>query len=338
MIYDQNELKTAIEDGERKLAVKRQQRRSRKRHLVILAALLGILVPFALVAGVVASHAPSAPLFVVTWPKPKVRQVLAPGQTILARAGQPFSLEVTNSENWEVMWKAAGVESGGDEFSWAPANEKSELAASCRFKANGWQQFFAWTWPRREITLQTVAARKIGDYGRVVDARGGAWIYPHVFAVGTIRFDERALPLLAKAISATPKSELASELAVTSETPTAPLWEIVSNFDPSSPAKTVALSSARAVDGTFAVLRAADMQNSLPQIASSIVKSAPNASVKFVLRLDQKPIVGILRLAFDGKSERRAWVRRPGESAGGPLTGWEEGVAQTNLLPDMPRG
>ncbi len=342
MIYDQNELQTAIEEGERKLAIKRQQRRNQKRNLILGAVIVGILIPFGIAAGVVASQAPPAPLLVVTWPKPKIRQVLSPNQTLLARAGQPFSLEVTNPENWDVKWNAAGIESPAAEFAWAPQGEKSQLTASCRFKASGWQRFFAWTWPRREITVQTIAAKKIGDYGRIVDARivaarDGVWIYPHVLALGIARFDERALPLLAGSLQAVPRSALASQLAVTSGAATPPLWEIVPDFEADLGAAR-AVPAATAFDGTFAALRAPDVQNTLPPIASGILKSAPDTSVKFVLRLDKKPAAGILRLAFDGKNERRAWVRRPGESAGSPLTGWEEGVAQTNLLPAIPRG
>ncbi len=338
MIYDQNELKTAIEDGERKLALKRQQRRQQKRRLIAGAVILGILVPFGVVSGIVSARAPQAPLLVVTWPKPKVRQVLATGQTLLARAGQPFSVEVTNPEAWDVSWNTGGVESPADEFTWAPENEASELIASCRAKASGWEQFFAWTWRRREIALKTVAARKIGDYGRALSAGSGTWIYPHVFAAGNVRFDERALPLLARAIKTVPQSELASELALTSETATPPLWKIVPGFDANSPLQAISAGASPLVDGTFAMLRASEVQNTLPQIASGLVQSAPDAGVKFILRLDKKPPEGILRLAFDGKRERRAWVRRPGESAGGPLTGWEGGPPQANLLPALPPG
>ena len=336
MIYDQNELQTAIEEGERKLARKRQQRRNQKRLLIFGAVVLALLIPYGLVAAIVAARAPKAPLLVVTWPKPKVRQVLAPNQTLLSRAGQPFLLEVTSPENWNVKWIAAGVESPASEFNWAPQGEKSQLKASCRFRASGWQQFFAWAIPRREIAVQTVAARKIGDYGRLVDAGGGAWIYPHVFARKTARFDERALPLLAQSVEAAPQNALSSQLAITSEAATPPLWEIVPSFESAFPNRSVSIADP--FNGTFAILRAPDVQNALPPIASCIVQSAPDASVKFVLRLDQKPAAGVLRLAFDGKRERRAWVKRPGESEGGPLTGWEEGTSQVNLLPAMPRG
>jgi hypothetical protein len=332
MIYNEGELQAAIEEGERKLATKRQKRRSDQRRLVALCVLMGLLLPYSAVAGIVAGRAPSAPSLVVTWPKPKVRQVLAPGQTLLARAGQPFTVEVTNPENWEVTWRAGIVESLSSEFDWAPSEEKSSLTASCRAKVSGWQTFFAWTWPRRDISLQATSAQKVSDYGRSLEAgSSGAWIYPHVFAAGSVQFDERALPLLASAISVTPQSALSDQLAAVETEPTPQLWQIVADFEGDMTAKSDAIA-----DSTFAAFHAPDVATSLPQIAGSIVKSSPEASVKFVLRLDKDPSEGILRIAFDGKKERRAWIRRAGESAGGPFTGWENGEAMTGLLPSLP--
>ncbi len=332
MIYDQNELQTSIEEGERKLAMLRQQRRAQKKQLLFGAVLLAVLVPVGVVAGIMAARAPRAPLLVVTWPKPKIRQVLAPTQTVVARAGQPFSVEVTNPENWEIQWRALGIESGGSELSWAPAKSSGELTAICRARPGGWQGLFAWTWPRRQVTLTAIAARKIGDYGRAVDAGPGTWIYPHIFATGKISFDERALPALALATQDLPQTSLAGQLAPVAESPTPPNWSIVADFDGIAPKS---FADPRQ-NGTFASFRLGDVENLLPRIAGRIAQQAPRASIKFVLRLDQKPPQGVLRLAFDGKSERRAWVRRAGESAGGPLTGWEEGVPKPGLLPSLP--
>ncbi|RYG69342.1 hypothetical protein EON80_09965, partial [bacterium] len=283
MLYNEGELQTAIADGERKLALKRQQRIQEKRRFVVLCVVLGVLVPFSLVAGIVAAKAPSAPSFVLTWPKPKVKQVLAPGQTVLSRSGQPFQVEVTNAEDWDVTWTAAGVESSSISTPWAPAEEKSTLTASCKAKTTGWMRYFAWTWPRRAISLQSTSAQSVGDYGRALEAgSSGAWVYPHVFAAGSVQFDERALPLLASAIPLVPQSELAGQLAPVSAQPTPRLWHLVTDFEGGStpPAGAVA-------DSTFASLHATDLETSLPQIAGGIVKSAPDASVKFVLRLDK---------------------------------------------------
>lgn len=333
MIYDQNELQSAIEDGERKLATRRQQRRRQKKQLIFGAVLLGVLVPFAIVAGIASGRAPRAPLLVVTWPKPKIRQVLAPGQVVLARAGQPFTVEVTNPENWDVKWRAAGLESGGSELSWAPAPEKSaQLTAICRARAGGWQSLWAWTWPRRDVALQAIAARKIGDYGRALDAGAGTWVYPHIFGVGKVSFDERALPALALATQDLPQTLLAGQLAPVADAPASQNWDIVADFAGAAP-KTFADPRE---NGTFARLRAGEIETLLPRIAGDIARKSPTASVKFVLRLDQKPPQGVLRLAFDGKGERRAWVRRAGESAGGPFTGWEGESPKPTLLPSLP--
>ena len=331
-LYNEGELQAAIAHGERKLAVKRQQRRQQKRRLIIGGVALCLLVPLFVVAGAVASRAPSAPSLVVTWPKPKVRQVLAPGQTLLSREGQPISVAVTNGESWNVTWKAAGIESGGSEFSWAPAGETGELLASCRPITDGWQRLFSWTWPTREIALKTIASRKVGDYARTVEAgSGGAWIYPHIFASGTVRFDERALPLLASAIPLVPRNELSHQLAGVSGGPTPRLWQIVADFEGKTDAPQAVF------DGTFAALHAPDVDKAMPNIAALILRAAPETSLKFVLRLDKDQPEGIVRLAFDGKRERRAWVRRAGETAGGPLTGWEEGASPPGLLPSLPR-
>lgn len=327
--YNEGELQQSIEAGERKLALKRQQRRRQTRLLWIGAAVLAVLVPLGVVAGIAASRAPTAPSLVVTWPKPKVRQVLAPGQTLLARAGQPFAVSVTDSEKWNVTWKAAGVESGGSEFSWAPAGESGDLVAQCRPVASGWQTWFSWLWPRRDIALKTASARKIGDYGRVVDAGAeGVWVYPHIFASEKVSFDERALPLLAAAIELVPRNALSNQLASASSRVTPRLWQIVGDFEG---------KNAPSQAGTFASLQAPNLKTALPAIASRIVKTAPQSSVKFVLRLDKDPHEGILRLDFDGKRERRAWVRRTGQSAGEPLPNWENEGAGTNLLPSLPR-
>lgn len=332
MIYDQNELQTSIEEGERKLAMLRQQRRAQKKQLIFGAVLLGVLVPIGIVVGIMAGRAPGAPLLVVTWPKPKIRQVLAPTQTVLARAGQPFSVEVTSPENWDVKWHAPGIESGGSELSWAPAKEGGELVASCRARPGGWQSLFSWLWPRREVVLTAIAARKIGDYGRAVDAGQGTWLYPHIFATGKVSFDERALPALALATQNLPQPSLAGQLAPVAEAPTPPSWNIVADFDGSAAKAFVDPRQ----NGTFASFRLGDLENTLPKVAGQIAQKSSDASIKFVVRLDKKPPQGTLRLAFDGKGERRAWVRRAGESAGGPLTGWEGGEEKPGLLPSLP--
>lgn len=332
MIYDQNELQSAIEEGERKLAVRRQMRRQQAKRLVFVAALLGVLVPVAILTALMSRFAPPAPLATVTWPKPKIRQVLAPGQTVLTRAGQPFSVEVTNPENWDVKWSAAGIESGGSELSWAPGAAGGDLVATCRARAAGWQSLFAWTWPRRKVSLRAVAPRKIGDYGRAVEADTGVWVYPHIFAKGKVSFDERALQFLSLATQDLPQTALASQLAPVSEKPTPQNWDIVADFEGAAP-KT--FRDPRQ-NGTFASLRAGDIETLLPKIAGQIAQQAPDASVKFVIRMDKKPPQGTLRLAFDGKGERKAWVRRAGESAGGPLTGWESGAQKPGLPPSLP--
>ena len=268
--------------------------------------------------GVVAARAPQSPYLVVTWPKPKVPQVLAPDQTVLARGGQPFVVAVTDVEKWEVVWKSGSAEQQGGQFNWAPAEGKEQLIAQCRPLAEGWQSYFSWVWPTRRVTLSSASATSGGNYARALGTnQDGVWIYPHIFAVGNVTWDERALPLLAQSADALPAVALATQTASLRAQPTEALWRIVSNFEGEA--------QAPSTNGTFVSLHAPDLENALPTIAARLVKQAPKASVKFVLRLDRDPQQGIIRLAFDGKPERQAWVRRAGNTKGQPFTGWENG-------------
>jgi hypothetical protein len=338
-LYDESELQASIEAGERKLAVARQRKRQARRWFIGAIAFLVVVVPLGVWVGVVAGQAPPTPLLVLTWPKPKVKQVLASGQTVLARRGQPFSVSVSNPERWTITWRAGNVESQSSTIRWEPAGADDRLTANCEPRANGLTAFLTFLWPKRQVTLRCVEATKVplpenggmNEYTHVLSTGAdGAWVYPHIFAAGEVAWDERMLPLLAAAVPV--KSALASDLADGSKKPSLSTWQLVSDFE--------GKSTKAATEGTFAMLQTADLENVMPQLATQIIRQAPKISLKFIVRLDRSPNEGIVRLAFDGKQQRRAWVRRSGQSSGSPLTGWENGKLgdlPLNLPPAPPR-
>lgn len=269
----------------------------------------------------------------LTWPKPKVKQTLASGQRVVFRRGQPFDLTVTNSQKWRVEWHSPESESHGADFPWQPADNNSQLEVLCHPIPEGWTRFFSWLWPTRELTLQAVAPQKTGNYTRLLKSGDqGAWLNPHTFTKGAVEWDERALQLLLIALPKVPQSQLNSALADTRDTATPALWQVVSDFEGNS--KTPAKD-----DATYAILYAPNLENLMPRVARGMLKESPQVSLKFVVRLDRTPQQGIIRLAFDGKQERRAWIRRQGESSGGPLIGWEteNPTVHPGLLPSLPR-
>ena len=313
-LYDDQQYRASHAASERRLAAARARARKARRWKALGIGLLILAVPVGLAAAVALARAPQAPYLVVTWPKPKVPQVLAPGQTVLARGGQPFEIALTNVERWDVTWKSGSAEQTGGQFSWAPAEGTGHLRAECRPLAQDWERYFQWLWPTRHVGLTSVAAVAKSNYARQISTnRDGVWVYPHIFAAGSVAWDERALPLLADAAELLPASN--ADQPSRAE-PGAGNWRLVSDFEGEAGAPNL--------DATFASLHAPDIESALPKIAARIVKRAPDASVKFVLRLDRDPQQAIVRIAYDGKRERAAWVRRTGDAKGHPLTGWEK--------------
>lgn len=324
-LYDDRQYQISSEASERRLAAARQRARRWRRWRAI-----GTVVALLLVTGLTASaiagaRAPDSPFLIVTWPKPKVAQVLAPSQTVLGRGGQPFEVGITNPTDWQVMWKSGAAQQKEGTFKWAPTEGSGDLKVSCHPIARGWERYFGFLWPDREVSLASVSAKSGGDYARqITTGADGVWVFPHIFALGAVSWDERALPVMGQAADQLPKNALDNKLAPLRAQPTAGLWQLVSNFDGGA--------DLPSENGTFALFHGSDIENSLPQIAARIVKIAPDASVKFVLRLDRDPSQGIIRIAFDGKRERKAWVRQKGQAAGQPFTGWEDG----NFTPKTP--
>ena len=317
-LYDDQQYQISGEASERRLAAARARARSWRRVRALGIGLVSLAIPVLMLAIATVARAPGTPYLIVTWPKPKIPQVLAPDQTVLARGGQPFNVGITNPEKWDVTWKSGSAEQKEGVFKWAPAEGAGRLTAVCNPRASGWEQYFSFLWPNRDVSIASVSAKSGGNYARQLTTdEKGAWVFPHIFAVGAVAWDERALSAMGEAAESLPENKLKSQMAPLRAQPTENLWRLVSNFEGDS--------NLPSEDGTFASFHADDLENSLPTVAARIVKIAPDASVKWVLRLDRDPNIGVVRIAFDGKRERKAWIRRKGEAAGTPFTGWENG-------------
>ncbi len=317
-LYDDQQYQISHEASERRLASARARSRRLRRLRALGLVVLIVATPVLIAGAVAAARAPASPLLVVTWAKPKVPQVIEPNQTVLARGGQPFEVSILEPQRWDVTWKSGGSEQKEGVFKWAPAEGSGRLTATCEPRAQGWESYFGFLWPKREVSIASVTAKSGGNYARqITTGAEGAWIYPHIFAVGAVSWDERALPLIAEAADISPQARLSQATAPLRAQASDGLWRIVSNFDGEA--------KLPSTNGTFASYHGPDLENSLPAIAAAVVKKSPDASVKFVLRLDRDPQQGIIRIAFDGKRERQAWIRRKGDAKGQPFTGWEEG-------------
>ncbi len=324
---DETALKESLEASTRRREAARRRRQQQGQKTVLAAIALAVVVPFCLLMGLAGARAPRAPYLAVNWPKPESLQVMDSGQNVLFREGQPLSVSVTDPTAWIVSWKAPGLETTGLAVNFAPTDGNSALTASCRPVAHGVWRFFRFMWPKPRLSLQTRAPRRDGMYERAIDqVSGGVWLGPNIYASGPAGWDERALVLLGRLNVLVPD---AANNPI-QRTPTAPIWRVAGDFagDTTKPAR----------DGaTYAVLQAGDLENLMPRLANKVLQLAPDVSLKFVVRLDKSPQVGIIRLAFDGKKERRAWVRRAGEASGGPLIGWINSERPGNLPPAMPR-
>ncbi len=330
MIYDEAELQNSIEAGERRLAALKQSARRRKRWqsagivVLVLAASLGAA------AFIASRRVPSTPHFVVTWPKSKTQQSVASGQLILAREGQPFDIAISESPKWNVTWSSDETQSTGETFSWGPQKNGELLLARCKAKNTDWTAYFSSVVPSRDLSLGAVVPELNDQYRMSVSlSNGSAWVFSHVQAVGNVSWDERTLPVLSAATSAVPEAALAQKLEAIEETPAPALWQIVSDFD--GTVKTPATDGA-----TYASLHADNLEAIMPQVGARLVALAPKASIKWVLRLDTGTPEGIVRMSFDNKAERRAWIKRKGDSAGTPIRGWESGQWNGTIAPELP--
>jgi hypothetical protein len=166
----------------------------------------------------------------------------------------------------------------------------------------------SWLWPTHELVLNGRSAERVDQFRRrITPPPGGIWVFPHILAGSPVSWDERALPLL---LQVTPL-----QTQPQSTKPEASWWSLRPSFEGAmaNDGSTYALLS------TFKFVDDFDAVADLTQVARSLAGAKPDASIKFIVRLDRTPAQGIIRLAFDGKGERAAWVKRPGEATGGPL-------------------
>lgn len=332
MIYDDDALQKSIEAGEQRLARLKQAARRRKRWFIGGCVAVGLAIPLGVAAFVASKRVPGAPHFVVTWPKSKTRQSIASGQIVLAREGQPFDVAISEAPKWNVAWTSSGVEQSGESVPWAPQKGGELLLAKCRAKNTDWTAYFSAVVPTRELSLGSAAPDLNDGYRRTVSLQSGsAWVFPHVQALGNVGWDERALPAMSAAAFVVPDAALAQRLEVINETPAPALWQIVSDFDGSV--------KAPATDGaTYASLHTNNLETALPQVGAKLVQLAPDASIKWILRLDKGTPEGIVRLSFDGKRSRQAWIKGKNGGAGTPVTGWENGQPNAAVAPQLPSG
>ena len=243
---------------------------------------------------------------------------MASGDAVLSRGTSPLIVSVTHPEDWTVTWHSESAAGSRANFSWTPTSDSSTLVAQCRTEPPGWKKVFGFLWPTRALTLK--AARAQAAQGGTVTSIGSGepplvWVAPGIQAQRPVAWDERALHLLDAAATAVPRTAIVRALAPESGVVSPPVWLLVPSWSGEP--------SAGQDDATYAEYRGSDADDQLGLLASSIYHHSPKVSIKFIVRLDQEPATGTIRLAFDGKRQHLAWVRRAGDKAGGPFYGWE---------------
>jgi len=355
MKYDPTELQEAVERGERKLAERRQRVRRQKINTLwaLVAGALALVVGIGLWLGTRHKAVPSAPQLVVVWPESKTPQLVASGALVLARDGEPINVSLSNSSEWNVSWGSGAVGNTGDAFGWAPQIGGETLQVHARAKGTGWSKNVPPETLSPELSLRAALATRepaptsvtpaptgtpaptSGAVSPVLEAQnyrrsiahsnGVVWLLPSVQSGANIAWDERAISALSASAPVAPRSKTQTASA---------LWQLASDFEGNlrpSP------SEALAPDGaTYATLHVDNLTETMPQIGAQLVRLAPDASIKWIARLDQTPPEGIVRLSFDGKRTRQAWIKQKGAKTGTPITGWEQGAWKGTPAPIAP--
>lgn len=325
-----------------------RQRRTRQRR--------GLWVWVLLIVGAVgawqyvASTVPPAPFLIVTWPKPKIHQTVSDGSTLLARRGSSFQVTVSNAERWNVQWADGNSRGPGAKWTWKLNNQKSTLTATCRGVEPGWRQIVAFFWPSRELKLHAQAATSLNNFRYSIEPpKGGLWLYPLIYTKTPVSWDERALQLISLPILpaldgtlslSTPQTSMAAVTPVSTTaatergraapSPDQPMWWIVPSFSPDPKAKVV-----KGDVGTYAKLNSKQPEDDMLRLAPLLAEQKPESSLKFMVRLDSRPSQGVIRVAFDGKRERKGWIRRRGQP-NGPLLWDEDADNGPSISPSLP--
>lgn len=330
-----------------RLASARQRRTRQRRGLWFWVMLLaGVVGAWQFVA----TTAPPPPILLVTWPKPKIHQAVTDGSTLLARRGSSFEVMVSNPARWQVQWADGNTQGSGNKWTWKLTDKKSTLTATCRAAEQGWRQIAAFFWPARELKLHAQAASPMGNFRySITPPKGGLWLYPLIYAKAPVSWDERALQLISAPILpalegtlalAVPRSSRAVVTTVSTSgeqsdadktpSPDQPMWWLVPSFSPDPKAK-----NDKADIGTYAKLNSRQPEDDMLRLAPILAEQRPESSLKFMVRLDSRPPQGVIRIAFDGKRERKGWIRQPGEP-NGPLIWDEDADSGPAIAPSLP--
>jgi hypothetical protein len=325
-ILDEVVFKRSLEASERRLARARARRELQVKRFKLLCIVGLIFVVVISALSLARRTAPAPPLLVVHWPQPAATQVLPGSSTLLLRPGRPINVTVApDAEHWSLSWITGKDQTSSGEIKWSSSQIKDTLKVRCRAHASGLQRLVAWLWPTHEIVLHGIRAESLDKFHRrVTPPPGGMWIFPHILAGSPVTWDERALPLLLQVTPVQPQPQ--------SLKPEASWWSLRPSFDTAmaDDGSTYALLS------TFKFVDDFDAVRDLTQVARALARARPDASIKFVVRLDRNPAQGIMRLALDGKGERAAWVKRPGEATGGPLEWDRPHIVGEPLEPILP--
>ena len=318
--------------SQQRIAIARQRKRRQTRWFWLATfAVIALVVLFYWVR----DSKPDPPGLVVRWPKPKVSQRVSNNSTLLLRRGSAFMVSTTEPDKWDVFFTTESSQGKADargEVRWLPQGAKGSCKLLCRARVQGWKRVLSWFWPQPELNLFAVAPQAVGDLRfKITPPQAGMWIYPFVYLKSPAAWDESALQLLSEPLQpalagrleisspatmpatspASASSPLDAEGKGSAVGPDKPLWTIVPSFsgDANSPGDA----------GTYAKLHTSQPERDLGRVAVLIAKKRPDASLRYVVRLDTKPPGGVLRIALDNSGDRKAWVRRPGESSGKPI-------------------
>jgi hypothetical protein len=301
----------------------------------------------------VSGSAPEPPGLVVRWVQADVSQRLASTANVRLQRGGSFLVSLTEPEAWEVSAESdppTALGEGKDGRRWSPSGESATLLLRPRARVEGVNRVRSWFWTKPEMKLTAVAPQSVGDFRfEVTPPQGGMWLAPYVYAKVPVSWDERALVLLSEplrpalagrlelsssaTLPAAPAAVAAAALPGPSRSPgpDQPLWWVVPSF--AADAKTPA---AEGDAGTYAKLNSNQPERDMARVAALIARAQPDASLRYIVRLDAKPPHGILRIAMDGKGDRKAWIKRVGEASGGPVI-WPETSTDPVLEPRLPR-